>query len=177
MARIPLIDEKDRPELAELAAKLRAGRRGTLINIYRLLLHSPAIAASWFEHSNAVRWKTDLDGRLRELVILRVALIYGVDYIVRQHVPALTAPEGISAQECAALADWRAAESFSARERAALAYADAMSGDGAVSDAIFAEVARHFSERQIVELTVLIGAYNMNTRVLKALEVDPQAPS
>jgi alkylhydroperoxidase family enzyme len=49
-----------------------------------------------------------------------------------------------------------------------------MCKDVTVPDAVYAEVARHFNERQIVELTVLIGAYNMNTRVLKALEIDPQ---
>jgi len=174
MARVPLLDDKTNPELAELVATLRAGRRGALINVYRLLLNSPDLAMAWFEMANTGRWKTDLDGRLRELVIVRVSLIYDVPYIVGQHVPNLTLPEGISAEEVAALSDWRASKFFSARERAALAYADTMSKDITVPDAVYAEVARHFNERQIVELTVLIGAYNMNTRVLKALEIDPQ---
>ena len=174
MARVPLLDEKTNPELTDLVATLRSGRRGALINVYRLLLHSPALAMAWFEMSNTVRWKTDLDGRLRELVIIRVSLIYDVEYIVKQHVPNLTTPEGISADEVAALSDWRTAKFFNARERAALAYADTMTARSTVPDAIYDEVARHFSKRQIVELTVLIGAYNMNTRVLKALEIDPQ---
>ena len=74
MARVTLLDDQTNPELADLIGTLRAGRRGNLINVYRLLLHSPALAESWFEHSNAVRWKTNLEGRLRELVIVRVAL-------------------------------------------------------------------------------------------------------
>jgi 4-carboxymuconolactone decarboxylase len=175
MARVPLLDETTNPELANLVARLRAGRRGELINVYRLLLHSPALAESWFEHSNAVRWKTELDGRLRELVIVRIAQVQGVDYIVKQHVPALTAPEGITEDDFASLTHWRMAANFSERERAALAYADVMTRDIEVPDSIYDEVARHFNDRQIVELTVLIGAYNMNTRVLKALEIDPQA--
>ena len=137
MARVPLIDEADHPELAELIARLRAGRRGTLINVYRLLLHSPALAECWFELSNAVRWKTELDGRLRELVIVRVALMYGADYIVKQHVPNLTRPEGITDAECAALADWRQATHFNERERAALAYAEVMTRDVDVPDAVY----------------------------------------
>lgn len=174
MARVSLLDDKTNPELSELAAKLRAGRRGTLINVYRLLLHSPALAESWFGHSNAVRWKTDLDGRLRELVIIRVASLLGADYIVKQHVPELIAPEGITEKEVEALAHWRLAASFSERERAALAYAEMMTRDVAVSDAVYDELKKHFSERQIVELTVLIGSYNMNARVLTALKIDPQ---
>ena len=53
-----------------------------------------------------------------------------------------------------------------------------MTRDVVVPDAVFAEVARHFNAREIVELTVLIGTYNMNARVLRALELDlePLAP-
>jgi alkylhydroperoxidase family enzyme len=174
MARVSLLDDATNPELAELAAKLRAGRRGTLINVYRLLLHSPALAESWFGHSNAVRWKTELDGRLRELIIVRVASLLGADYIVNQHIPDLTTPEGLSASELAEVAHWRLGSRFSASERAAFAYADAMTRDVEVPDDVYDEVKRHFNERQIVELTVLVGSYNMNARVLKALKIDPQ---
>ena len=174
MARVPLLDDETNPELAELIGALRAGRRGTLINVYRLLLHSPALAESWFGHSNAVRWKTNLDGRLRELVIVRVASILGADYIVNQHIPELTTPERIAETELAALPHWRMATCFAESERAALAYADTMTRDIVVSDAVFDELKRHFNDRQIVELTVLIGSYNMNARVLTALEIDPQ---
>jgi len=177
MARVPLLDDETNPELAELIGTLRAGRRGTLINVYRLLLHSPALAESWFRHSNAVRWKTDLDGRLRELMIIRVASILGADYIVNQHIPELTTPEGITEAELADLSHWRMATCFSESERAALAYAETMTRDVDVPDAVFNALKRHFNERQIVELTVLIGSYNMNARVLKALEIDPQTLS
>ena len=177
MARVPLLDDTTNPELGELIGTLRAGRRGTLINVYRLLLHSPALAESWFEHSNAVRWKTDLDGRLRELVIIRVASILEADYIVNQHIPELTTPEGLTEAHLAELPHWRMATCFSENERAALAYAETMTRDVDVPDAVFNALKRHFNERQIVELTVLIGSYNMNARVLKALEIDPQTLS
>jgi alkylhydroperoxidase family enzyme len=98
--------------------------------------------------------------------------------VLRQHVPSLALADGLSLAECDALADWRASEFFSASERAVLAYADTMTRDIAVPDAVFAEVERHFNPREIVELTVLIGTYNMNARVLQALELDlePLAP-
>jgi 4-carboxymuconolactone decarboxylase len=172
MARVPLIQEQDHPELAELIGKLRAGRRGKLINVYRLLLNSPALAESWFNHSNAVRWKTTLDGRLREIVIIRLGHLTGSQYVLRQHVPALALADGVTLAECDALADWRPSGLFNERERAALAYADTMTRDIAVPDAVFAEVKRHFDNRQVVELAVLIGTYNMNARVLRALELD-----
>jgi 4-carboxymuconolactone decarboxylase len=172
MARVPLIQEQDHPELAEAIEKYRSGRRGKLINIYRMLLNSPALAESWFNHSNAVRWKTNLDGRLREIVIIRLGHLTKAQYVLRQHVPSLALADGVSLAECEALADWRPSKFFDPRERAALAYADTMTRDIIVPDAVFAEVKRHFDDRQIVELTVLIGTYNMNARVLQALELD-----
>ena len=75
-------------------------------------------------------------------------------------------------EECDALADWRSSEFFDERERAALTYTDVMTREIAVPDPVFAAVKRHFDDRQIVELTVLIGTYNMNARVLRALELD-----
>src|SRR5262245_51179309 len=129
MVRVPLIQEQDHPELGELIQKLSAGRRGKLINVYRLLLHSPALAESWFNHSNAVRWKTELDGRLRELVIVRLGHLTGSQYVLRQHVPTLALADGVTLAECEALVDWHESKLFSERERAALAYADTMTRD------------------------------------------------
>jgi alkylhydroperoxidase family enzyme len=172
MARVSLVEEKDHPELAELIGKIKSGRRGTLLNLYKVLLHAPALAQTWLEHNSAVRWRTDIDGRLREIVIIRVALLANVPYAIRQHVPTLALAEGMTQAECDALADWRRADLFGARERAALAYTDAVTRDVSAPDDVCAELARHFSERQIVELTVLIATYNMQARVMNALAID-----
>ena len=174
MARVSLIEEDSHPELADLIARIRGARRGRLINIYKLLLHSPALAESWFAHNNAVRWNTALDGRLREMVIIRIGLLTGVDYIVRQHVPALAIPEGLTLDECEALKDWKPSSLFGDRDRAALAYADAMTREIQVPDSVYAPLTGFFSQREIVELTVQIGTYNMHARVLQALQIDPQ---
>ncbi len=177
MARISLIEEAEHPELAEIIAPIKAGRRGGLLNVYKLLLHSPALAQSWFAHNSAVRWKTKLTGRLREIIIIRVAYLNGVDYVLAQHVPGLAIAEGLSAAECNALANWRATDLFDACERAALAYAEAMTLSTAVPDDVFAEVRRHFDDREIVELSVLIGTYIMHNRVMKALAIDLEPES
>jgi 4-carboxymuconolactone decarboxylase len=174
MARVSYIEEKDHPELADLIGKVRAGRRGTLINVYKLLLHTPPLAACWLDLISTARFRTALDGRLREIVIIRVGYLNRTDYVVNQHVPELAAPEGLSKAECDALADWRGSAFFDARERAALGVVDAMTRDLAVPDAVFEDLRPHFNERQIVELTVLIGIYNMHTRVFTALRIDPE---
>ncbi len=174
MARISLIEEQNHPELADLIGKIRAGRRGSLINVYKLLLHSPSLAAIWLDFVSAARFKTELEGRLREIVIVRIAHLNRTAYVYKQHVPQLSAAEGLTDKECDALADWQNAPTFTAVERAALAYTDAMTRDVAVPDAVFEALRPHFNERQIVELSVLIGLYNMHTRVFTALGIDPE---
>jgi AhpD family alkylhydroperoxidase len=176
MARVRLLREDEAADAAELIEKVRSGRRGNLLNIYRLLLHSPPLASAWFDLLNAVRWKTQLSGRLREIVIIRIAYVNDAPYCLGQHIPALALADGMTRAECDALADWRATSLFSESERAALAFTDAMTRDIRVPDEVFADVRRHFDERQIVELSVLIGAYNMHTRVQEALELDREQP-
>jgi 4-carboxymuconolactone decarboxylase len=174
MARVSIIEDNTHPELADLIERIRGARRGRLINVYKLLLHSPALAESWFQHNNAVRWKTALDGRLREMLIIRIGYVLRVPYIVGQHVPNLAIPEGLTLEECDDLRDWEASSHFSARDRAVLAYADSMTREVNVPDAVFENLKPFFDERQIVELTILIGTYNMHARVMSALQIDPE---
>jgi len=174
MARVTSIDEESHPELAALAARIRGERGGRLLNFYRVLLHSPPLAATWIEFNNAVRRETAIEDRLRELVIMRVAILNGVDYVLDIHKARYAAPAGVTPGECDALADWPRSTLFGARERSVLAYVDAMTRDVDVPDAVFGALREHFSEREAVELTVLVGAYNLHTRVLKALRVDPE---
>ena len=172
MARVPFIEAVERPDLAALTQRISGARRGKLINIYRALLNSPPLAETWFEHLNAVRWKTSLPGRLRELVIIRIGYALAVAYIIKQHIPKLAAADGVSVEECEALSDWRASPLFSEAERAALAYTDAVTQRASADDATYAEAARHFDAAAMVELTVLIGTYNMHGRVVNALQLD-----
>ena len=176
MARVKLLDEDEAADSAGFIEKVRRGRRGNLLNIYRLLLHSPPIASAWFDLLNAVRWKTTLDGRLREIVIIRIAYVNDAQYCLAQHVPELALADGVTRAECDALVDWRATSLFNERERAALAFTDAMTRHIRVPDDVFADVRRHFDERHIVELSVLIGAYNMHPRVQEALQLDLEKP-
>jgi alkylhydroperoxidase family enzyme len=97
-----------------------------------------------------------------------------VEYVQRAHGPAYALKEGLTSEQVSAIANWPSSNLFSDRQRALLAYTDAMTRDIDVADDVFAVLRKHFSERQIVELTMLIGAYNMLTRFLKALKVDPE---
>jgi len=171
MARIPYVEEKDHPELAADIAKIKGGRGG-LINIYKLLLHSPTVCMTWFEYIGAIRWKTKLTPRLREIAIVRIAQAAKYGYALQQHVPRIAVPDGVSVEECEALKDWQGSKFFNEAERAALAYVDAMRAAPEVPDDVFNAVRKYYNEREIVELSVLVGTYLMHNRVFTALRVD-----
>ena len=64
---------------------------------------------------------------------------------------------------------------YSAAERAALAYAEAMTITGQkVTDELFAEARRHFSEAQVVELTVAVALENFRSKFNVALGIESQ---
>jgi 4-carboxymuconolactone decarboxylase len=173
VARVSLIDEKNR-ELADLIAKIRGARGGRLLNIYRLMLNSPALAGAWFELNQAARYQTDLDGRSRELAVMRVAILNRCGYVLSAHASTYALKEGLTKAQVDALGEWDSSLLFSGQQRALLRYIDAMTRDIDVPDKVFADLRKHYSERQAVELTMLVGAYNMLTRVVTALKIDPE---
>ena len=172
MARVPLVDSASHPHLAEAIAHISGARQGRLINVYKLLLNSPPVASAWVDFNSAVRLGSGLDERSCELAIIRVAIVNRAEYVFRAHVPGYAKKAGISEAEIDGLFEWQACATFSERDRAVLAYTDSMTRDIDVPDAIFDALSLHFDEARIVELTVLVGAYNMHSRVGRALKID-----
>lgn len=170
MARIPYIEEDAIAADPALIGAIK-GARGRLINIYRLLLHTPKLAATWFAHINATR-VTKLSGRLREIAIVRIAHNACYDYALRQHVPVLAAREGVTELECAALRNWQASNLFDERERAILSYVDAMQQGSPVTQPVFNGARKYLDDQELVELTIIVGTYIMHHRIFTTLGVD-----
>jgi alkylhydroperoxidase family enzyme len=171
LTRVPLIDEKTHPELAQLIATIKSERGGKLLHLYQALLNSPPVAEGWLKLFTAIRQKTSLGGRYRELAILRVALLNSADYEYRAHLP-FALKEGVSQDQIDAIPGWQLSEKFDPRERAVLAYTDAMTRGIRVPDAIFAGVRQHFDDRETVELTATIAGYNLVSRFLVAMQLE-----
>ncbi len=175
MARIPYIDEND-SALAALIAKLKDAHGGRLLNLYRALLNSPSFAEAWQAFNQAIRFKSVLDDQARELAIMRVAQLTGADYQFQIHATRYAPEAGITPQQIAALDGSEHSSLFQPAHRVLLAYADAMTLAIEVPDEVFDKLRRHYNDQQVLELTVLIGAYNMHARVGRALRIDPQTP-
>ncbi|MGJ4889825.1 carboxymuconolactone decarboxylase family protein [Bradyrhizobium sp. HKCCYLRH3099] len=108
--------------------------------------------------------KAGLDKQLLELVKIRASQINGCAFCVQHHI--LVAEKlGVSADKINLVVAWREAPQFSDRERAALAFTEALTQlVGGVSDAVCDEARAVFSETELVFLTSAIGVINLWNR-------------
>ncbi len=167
--RVPLVQPGTRPELAEVEARILA-ERGRVSLLYQVLLNSGPIASGWERMLTAVRKQTSVPADLRELIILRVAVLNRAGFEFDAHAP-IAEREGVSAAKIQAVKEAALSPVFDAREQRVLALADAMTCDVEVPDALMAELQQHYDARQLVELVATVAAYNMVSRLLVALNV------
>ena len=175
MPNIAYRDIED-PELADLVATIRARRStGKLLNLDRMLLHSPPFARGWNAMFAAIRNQMQVPRHINELAICAVARLNNADYEWIQHAPEFLAANGTQAQ-LDALDDVTAAcydtELFSETERAALRLTLDMTRQVQVRPEIIERARRIFGERQLVELIGTIAGYNMVSRFLVVLGID-----
>jgi AhpD family alkylhydroperoxidase len=104
---------------------------------------------------------TGLEPLLQELVKLRASYMNGCAYCVDMHSKDARVL-GETEQRIYAVPVWRETPFFTPRERAALAWTEAVTaiGHGGVSDALYQEAREHFEERELVNLTMAIIAIN-----------------
>ncbi|WP_041527963.1 carboxymuconolactone decarboxylase family protein [Paracoccus aminophilus] len=129
----------------------------TRLNYYRA---SPAAMKAMMAIEEATKGLS-IPLALRELVKMRVSQINGCAYCLNMHAPDARAA-GVSQQKLDVLAAWRESPAFDARERAALAWADALTrleASGA-PDSDYAAVVEVFSETEVVDLTLVINVIN-----------------
>lgn len=176
MARLPYIN----PE-SEIAQRIRGRRGGELRPLDRILLHSPAAADGWNHLLGVLRGELELAPALRELAVLRIAVINRAEYEWTAHEgPGRAA--GLTGEQLAALrladigsGDIR--EPFSAVQYAVLTFTDALTRSALVPDDVFQAVRGILTDRELVELTLVVAAYNMVSRFVNALDVGERAPA
>jgi alkylhydroperoxidase family enzyme len=114
--------------------------------------------------------------REREIVIDRTCFRCGSEYEWGVHVTFFGARAAFTAEEVAGLcADDPASTSFSERERLLQRLCDELHATSTVGDALWAELARAWSQEQLVEMVVLAGYYHAIAFVTNALRVPLEA--
>jgi AhpD family alkylhydroperoxidase len=115
-----------------------------------------------------------IDPALRSLVTLRVSQINHCAFCVDINSATLLR-RGVPIEKVEALERWAESPLFDARERAALAYAEAMTfSDRRVDDALMARLRAHLDEDAVVELTGLVAFQNLSSKFNAALAVPAQ---
>src|SRR6202521_5894022 len=117
-----------------------------------------------------------LEKSLLLLVQLRASQINGCAYCLDMHWKDLRAI-GETEQRLYSLDAWRECPCYTDRERAALAWTEAVTliADGHVSDAVYEQVRPHFSEKELSDLTLAVAAINAWNRLSTAARIVPGA--
>jgi AhpD family alkylhydroperoxidase len=113
---------------------------------------------------------TGLEGSLRELVRLRASLMNGCEYCILLHTSELRKMNE-TAERIAGVEEWRGSAAYTKRERAALAWTEAVTNiqDGHAPDVVYEAVRAEFTDVETVNLTLVISTINAWNRISIAL--------
>ena len=167
--RIAPVAPGSRPELAAIEQRILQ-ERGRVSTLYQVLLNSAPLAEGWEALLTAIRNRASVPARLRELAILRIAVLNGAGYEFDAHVPHAQ-KAGVPNAAISALKSGTISDALPPLDRLVLELTDTMTRDIEVPDALFERVRERFDDAQLVELVATIAAYNMVSRFLVALRV------
>jgi alkylhydroperoxidase family enzyme len=142
-------------------------------NIFTTLARHRRLFRRWLRFASALMPGGRLPRADSELVILRVAHNCGSDYEWRHH-ERLGALAGLSSDDIARAREGAGASGWTARQALLLRAADELHAPSrSISDELWAELSAELDERELIELCMLIGHYEMLAMTLNALRVAP----
>jgi 4-carboxymuconolactone decarboxylase len=143
------------------------------LRLFRTLAVHPGLAARMRPLGAGILGHGTIDPRLRELMIDRTCALCGAEYEWGVHAAAFGAAVGLSEAQLDSTAAEGAADAlWSDAERAVLRLAEELHRHGRVGDELFAELERHFSAAQILELAVTAGWYHTIAFVIGVARVE-----
>jgi alkylhydroperoxidase family enzyme len=155
---------------------------GRISHFSQVLAHQPAALAGWLLPNQAIRLdnvKADPGYvQIQQLVIIKTSALNRSAYCMSHNVP-LGRKVGLTAAQIEAAQgnDYMRSPDLDERQKAAIRWAEVVTLMQARDDeGAFAAMQKHFSERQIVELTVFCGMWNYSNRLCEALHVDLEQP-
>src|ERR1700676_5168707 len=167
-SRVPMIS----PERArELGEAMGMPARRTQNEAFRVVANNPGVARVAFSQLMQLLENNKFDTRLRELMIMRIGWVTGSAYEWTQHWRVATSV-GIPPEDVLAVRDWRTSDRLTAADKAVLAATDESLAGKAISDATWAEVAKHITDpAQQVEFVVAMGNWTMFSMLLRNLKI------
>jgi alkylhydroperoxidase family enzyme len=140
----------------------REPARGNGIEPVQIWAHRPKLMTAMGKFAGAARKGTTVDQRISHLIELKGSQMIGCEYCVDLG-SQICRNSGFSDEELLALPRYRQSDLFTEGEKLALDYAVAvMRTPVAVTDELFTRMKEHFSDEQLVEMTALLAAVNLN---------------
>jgi alkylhydroperoxidase family enzyme len=172
LARLPYVDPATAsPEVRD------ALERAPALNIFRMMANAETAFRPWLRWGATLLSELELNPRLRELAILRVArLTPHAEYEWVQHVGIARAVGATNEQVAALEQDDIGAMCFSDLERLVLRFTTEVVRDARVSDEALADLSDALSAREVVELLMVIGQYMMVARVMATTHMELDEP-
>ena len=169
-ASLPLVSPPYDPKIAETMAKVDMGLQPG--NLMRSLAHHPRLFGNVMAIGGTLIYRTSLDERLREILILRTAARTRSEYEWGMHVALFRVPCRFTDAEIASLQSgspddpcWKEPEALAIRA------VDELHNTSTLSEATWARVQAAHSPQAIVELIVTIGNYHMLAFFLNACRI------
>ena len=160
------------PSQNEFLASLEA-RSKQPSPFFRVMAHRPEALKNFVSFYGTVAGPGSVERRLKELAYLAASITNQCAYCTASH-SAGARKAGITEAEIGAIATQQDA-SFSLPEQAILRYARELTRTARVEDATRAALEAHFSEEQVVELTLVVAMANFTNRFNNALGILPEA--
>jgi 4-carboxymuconolactone decarboxylase len=173
MPRLPPVSDLSSPAVAEVFAEI-AATRGFVSNALSAIGHAPEGLRHLARLGAYTKYQTDLPDRLRELSILCAAR--GVDYAWTHHT-ALAVQAGIPQAAVDDIGAGRVPVSLQPAEQAIANYICELFSPQSVSDATFAALARHFTPRQITDISLSATYYRALGTLVMAFGVEVESPA
>ena len=170
--RIPPLEPPYEPEVAEMLAKWTVGAAEPL-KLFRTLAHNPELAGRMRPLGAGILGKTSkIDPRDREIVIDRTCARCRGEYEWGVHITVFGKALGIPSETLEATATKESTDPlWSDRERLLVRLVDELHDTAQVSDALWADLAAHWSAPQLLELLVTVGWYHTISFVINATRV------
>jgi len=137
-------------------------------NLVRATYNNPDMHRGFASLSGRVHSASHLDGKIRELVVLRVAALLGAEVEWRQHEPGARAA-GVTDEQLAALRSGDRS-AFDGAEAAAVAFAEQVE-QCTVDDAAWAAASEHYGPLELSDMAMLAAFYGLASRYVLALDV------
>lgn len=166
-ARVPMLDEA---AAIAVAAEHGIPEQLARLSVFRVLLRRPRVAKGVADTLLALLIGGALDGRLRELVIMRIGWATGSVYEWTQHWP-IALGAGCREEDLLGVRAWEAYDGFDELDRLVLAVTDTCLAGGAISAAVMESLRSRLGDDAVLELTAAIGCWSMISTLLRSLDV------